>query len=86
MQTERKRVFTLFAERSLSYAKIIQASAMKTCFQIAERSLSYAKIIQASAMETCFQIAERSFILCKDTNFAGSIHLFKLSFLPFVSA
>ena len=27
----------------LSYAKIMQMSAMKTCFQIAECSLSYAK-------------------------------------------
>jgi len=29
---------------NLSYAKIVQVSAMKACFQIAERSLSYAKI------------------------------------------
>ena len=29
---------------SLSYAKIMQMSAMKACFQIAECSLSYAKI------------------------------------------
>ena len=33
-----------FAECSLSYAKIMQKSAMKACFQIAECSLSYAKI------------------------------------------
>ena len=32
------------AECSLSYAKIMQMSAMKACFQIAECSLSYAKI------------------------------------------
>ena len=32
------------AECSLSYAKIMQTSAMKACFQIAECSLSYAKI------------------------------------------
>ena len=30
----------------LSYAKIMQMSAMKTCFQIAECSLSYAKKIR----------------------------------------
>ncbi len=29
---------------SLSFAKIMQMSAMKACFQIAECSLSYAKI------------------------------------------
>ena len=34
------------AERSLSYAKIVQVNAMKACFRIAERSLSYAKIVQ----------------------------------------
>ena len=45
---------------NLSYAKIVQVSAMKACFQIAERSLSYAKIVQVSAMKACFQIAERS--------------------------
>ena len=33
-----------FAECNLSYAKIMQTSAMKACFQIAECSLSYAKI------------------------------------------
>ncbi|KXO17377.1 hypothetical protein HMPREF3202_01153 [Prevotella bivia] len=31
-------------ERSLSYAKIVQARAIQTCLNIAERSLSYAKI------------------------------------------
>ena len=40
-------------------AKIVQARAMKTCFQIAERRQSYLKIVQARAMKTCFQIAER---------------------------
>ncbi len=34
----------LIAECSLSYAKIMQTSAMKACFLIAECSLSYAKI------------------------------------------
>ena len=36
------------AECSLSYAKIMQTSAMKACFQIAECSLSYAKVRQSS--------------------------------------
>ena len=31
------------AECSLSYAKIVQTSAMRTCSQMAECSLSYAK-------------------------------------------
>ncbi len=34
------------AECSLSYAKIMQTSAMGACSQIAECSLSYAKIQQ----------------------------------------
>ena len=46
--------------RSLSSAKIMQTSAMKTRFQIAECSLSSAKIMQTSAMKTRFQIAECS--------------------------
>ena len=33
------------AEHSLSFAKIVQVSAMKVYFQIAERSLSSAKIV-----------------------------------------
>ena len=33
----------LIAECSLSYAKIMQTSAMKACFLIAECSLFYAK-------------------------------------------
>ena len=36
--------FAPIAECSLSSAKIMQTSAMKTCFQIAECSLSSAKI------------------------------------------
>ena len=53
------------AERSLSYAKIVPASAMKACFRIAERSLSYAKIVPANAMKACFRIAERSLSYAK---------------------
>ena len=32
------------AERSLSYAKIVQASTIRACSYMAERNLSYAKI------------------------------------------
>ena len=39
------KVYFQIAERSLSYSKILQASAMKVYFQIAECSLSYAKIM-----------------------------------------
>ena len=53
---------------SLSFAKIMQMSAMKACFQIAECSLSYAKIMQiecrTSSLLECF--AEMQLILCKD--------------------
>ena len=41
----RPKVFLFrLPERSLSYAKIMQASGKKACFQFPERSLSYAKI------------------------------------------
>ena len=40
------KVYFYIAECSLSYAKIVPASAMKVYFCIAERSLSYAKIIK----------------------------------------
>ena len=39
-------VINILLRCSLSYAKIMQMSAMKTCFQIAECSLSSAKIRQ----------------------------------------
>ncbi len=38
------KVYFQIAECSLSYSKILQASAMKVYFLIAECSLSYAKI------------------------------------------
>ncbi|HCD65344.1 MAG TPA: hypothetical protein DEQ66_03665 [Prevotella sp.] len=57
---------------SLSYAKIMQMSAMKTCFQIAECSLSYAKIMQMSAMKACFQIAECSLSYAKIIKIQGN--------------
>ena len=59
------KVYFQIAERSLSYSKILQASAMKVYFQIAERSLSYSKILQASAMKVYFPIAERSISYAK---------------------
>ena len=59
------KVYFQIAERSLSYSKILQASAMKVYFQIAERSISYSKILQASAMKVYFPIAERSLSYAK---------------------
>ena len=59
------KVYFPIAERSISYSKILQASAMKVYFPIAERSLSYSKILQASAMKVYFQIAERSLSYAK---------------------
>ena len=38
------KAYFLIAECSLSYAKIVQVSAMKAYFLIAESSLSYAKV------------------------------------------
>ena len=45
MQTGTKRMYSQFAECSLSYAKIMQTSAKRMYSQFAECSLSYAKII-----------------------------------------
>jgi len=49
------KVYFLIAERSIFYAKILQASAMKVYFLIAECSLSYAKIHENTdkAKESC---------------------------------
>jgi hypothetical protein len=41
--------------RDMFYAKIVQASAMKACFQSAECSLSYAKIVQKSDFTKCME-------------------------------
>jgi len=60
--------FLFYFGVSLSFAKIMPMSAMKTCFQIAECSLSYAKIMPTSAMKTCFQIAECSLSYAKIDN------------------
>ena len=38
----------------MSFAKIVQVSAMKACFLIAGRRLSYAKIVQTEGNEACF--------------------------------
>ena len=70
----RRKVFLFrLPERSLSYAKIMQASAMRACFLIAECSLSYAKITQGECNSKVgklsfhnFDTAEPKLILCKD--------------------
>jgi hypothetical protein len=55
------------------FAKIMQASGKKACFQFPERSLSYAKIMQGenngkTEKRSFFRldIAEPKLILCKD--------------------
>ena len=59
------RACSFIAECSLSYAKIVQTSAMRACSFIAECSLSYAKIVQTSAMRACSFIAECSLSCAK---------------------
>ena len=60
-------------ECSLSFAKIMQTSAMRACSYIAECSLSYAKITQGECNSKVgklsfhnFDTAEPKLILCKD--------------------
>ena len=65
VQTGGYKTFLHFPERSLSFAEIVQESAMRACSLIAERSLSYAKIVQERAMRTCSLIAERSLSYAK---------------------
>ena len=48
------KVYFYIAECSLSYAKIVPASAMKVYFYIAECSLSYAKIIKKMICDSEF--------------------------------
>ena len=55
------KVYFQIAECSLSYAKIMQTSAMKVYFQIAECSLSYAKI--KKILNSC-QYAFRKNVTC----------------------
>jgi len=59
------------------FAKTVQASAMRTCFQIAERNLSSAKTVQASAMKACFRIAERCLSFTKIQNLAPPLQVFR---------
>ena len=47
----------------LSFAKIMQMSAMKACFQIAECSLSYEKIMQMSAMKAAFKLLSAAYLI-----------------------
>ena len=49
----------------ISFAKIMQTSAMGACSYIAECSLSYAKIMQTSAMGAYSYIAEYSLSYAK---------------------
>ena len=60
-------------ECSLSFAKIMQTSAMRACSLIAECSLAYAKIMQGECNSKVgklsfhnFDTAEPKLILCKD--------------------
>ena len=50
---------------TFAFAKIMQTSAMKACFQIAECNFSSTKKMPTSAMKACFQIAECSFSVAK---------------------
>ena len=65
------RIYSRIAECSLSYAKIMQTSAMRIYSRIAECSLSYAKIMQTSAIENLFSYFRVQFILCKDNASCG---------------
>ena len=47
------------------FAKIMQASGKKACFQFPKRRLSYAKIMQARAVRACSYTAERSLSYAK---------------------
>jgi len=69
VKSEKSKCFIVIEFLSVEcFAKIMQMSAMKACFQIAECSLSYAKIMQiecrTSSLLECF--AEMQLILCKD--------------------
>lgn len=46
VQTGGYKTLLHFPECSLSFAEIVQESAMRACSLIAERSLSFAKIVQ----------------------------------------
>jgi|GEM_PF-1753321 len=70
----RRKVFLFrLPECSMSFAKIMQTSAMRACSLIAECSLSYAKITQGECNSKVgklsfhnFDTAEPKLILCKD--------------------
>ena len=65
VQTGGYKTFLHFPERSLSYAKIVQESAMRACSLIAERSLSYAKTMQTSGKKARFCFPECSLSYAK---------------------
>ncbi len=48
------------------FAKIMQTSGKRACFQFPECRLSYAKIMQTSGKESLLSISRVQVILCKD--------------------
>ena len=65
------RIYSRIAECSLSYAKIMQMSAIENLFSYCQCSLSYAKIMQMSAIENLFSYCRVQLILCKDNASRG---------------
>ena len=65
---------------SLSSAKIMQMSAMKTCFQIAECSFSSAKIMENQRKTSSLLdfFAEMQLIFCKDSPFFATLHPYQI--------
>ena len=64
--------------RDMFYAKIVQASAMKACFQSAECSLSYAKIVQKSDFTKCME-SFLGFTFTLVHKQAGTVHLYDIN-------
>ena len=56
MQVGTMKIRPMMAECSLSYAKIVQARAMRTCSRMAECSLSYAKLVKNKRMAWKFRL------------------------------
>lgn len=65
VQTGGYKTFLHFPECSLSFAEIVQESAMRACSLIAERSLSYAKTMQMSGKNARFCFPECSLSYAK---------------------
>jgi hypothetical protein len=62
----------LFPERSLSYAKIMQARGKQAGLLFPEHGLSYAKIMQARGKQAGLQFPERSLSYAKIQHFIAS--------------